>query len=176
LTSRSRHRGVSLAEALLTSFIMMMILAVVASLMRQYSDITRHAARKDASIELRQGLESIRHELMSAVEITAPLPGASSGVLEFTRVDPAIPRPAPLPAPVAWDPLTDIMQVRYERLVSGLLVRRVTGGGQQTVLASCSFFQATTNDRTIYLTGSVQEDKIVRSYQVQLAIGEGVQW
>ncbi len=163
---------------------MMMILAVVATLMHQYAEITRHASKKDASAELRQGLESVRHELMSAVEITSPTLGAgASGVLEFLRVDPtsgrgipAVLTPSPNPAPPVWDPKLDTVVIKYERNPGGLLVRTVNGAGAQTVLSSCAYFQADQSGRLMTLTGSVQEDKITRSYQVQLCIGDAVVW
>lgn len=185
MTLRSRPRGVSLAEALLTSFIMMMILAVVASLMHQYAEVTRHAAKKDASTEMRQQLDMIRRELMGAIDITDPPAGGTSTRLEFDRIDPASARgipatlaPLPNPSPAVWDPRdpATTIQVTYERQVSGILTRQVGSGPLETVLSTCSFFQARGVGRTMFLTGSVQEDKIVKSYQVQLAVEEAVSW
>lgn len=180
---RSRPRGVSLAEALLTSFIMMMILAVVASLMHQYAEVTRHAAKKDASTEMRQQLDLIRRELMGAVDISSPPAGGTAAQLQFNRIDPASARgipatlaPLPNPSPAVWDPRAATIQVTYQRQASGILTRQVGVGPQETVLSTCSFFQARGVGRTMFLTGSVQEDKIVKSYQVQLAVEEAVAW
>lgn len=166
---------------------MMMILAVVATLMHQYADISRHSAKKDAAGELRTGLEAIRSELLSATTILSPsFGGGSTGVLEFERIDPdeargipAVLVPSPAPAPLTWDPRDPgyLMTVRYERLASHQrLMRRVDGGSPQTVFSACTFFSASPNERTIFLTGSVQEEKIVKSYQVQLALPEGTSW
>lgn len=164
------RRGFSVAEALLTSFLVLLVLGAVASLVRQYGQVANHARLKDSSLRALLGLTGVGRELKSALSISSPASGVASTV-NFTRVRPdATGRfPFPLPtSPPAFDPRLPEMNVVYQ-VVGRELLRQVDADTPELVAEnvvgfSCRYVGADQN--VIQLRLRVQEAADQRVFQV----------
>ncbi|MEW6281691.1 MAG: hypothetical protein AB1758_23990 [Candidatus Eremiobacterota bacterium] len=125
-----RGRGFSLAEALITSFLFLLVLGVAALFMRDYSQVLRLESEQTGRRQAQASLERIAADARQAVRFSSPVPaGGPAAVLELTRLNPTAPHlPATLPDPLpaSWAPLpaASLMTVRYE-VSGGRLLRTV---------------------------------------------------
>lgn len=115
------RRGFTLYEALLTFFLVLVVLGVLAGLLRTYSQAVRNQVGKARIVQAaRLGLDRMRNELREAATVNPPV----SGELSFLKPDPAQLRYHAVP-PI-WDPHAAARQcrVRYH-LTQGRLWREV---------------------------------------------------
>ncbi|GMU53169.1 MAG: hypothetical protein AMXMBFR33_23150 [Candidatus Xenobia bacterium] len=175
VSGRATRTGVSLAEVILTSFIVFMLLATVATLVRQYREVLTHTRLKDASLRSALGLQQAANEAREAIELITPPPGVGGAFpsLELTRIDPnspsRFPSPLPAPPPPPYDPRVPLIGVRYT-VDAGELVRFVQVGTQvsrQLIAENVLGFTAENQGATsVKLTLRVREDKMQRVYEV----------
>ncbi|MEW6278574.1 MAG: hypothetical protein AB1758_08140 [Candidatus Eremiobacterota bacterium] len=184
-SSSRRRRGTSLAEIILTSALVLLVIGLVATLVREYRRVSTHTRFQDASLRSAMALRLVREELKEAVEVLQP-PDGSGGifsVVEFDRLDPDTttrvpgawgpgtglrgapgPWPTPTPSPPAvWDPRdpADLIRVRYA-VSNRQLLRTVTGPGAQTQLMAENvngFSAQNQGNDAVRLTLRVQEEQ-----------------
>lgn len=90
------RRGFSLAECLLTMFLMVLVLACATGLMSSYSSVMRKTSGHQNTLSAAVvGLERIGAELSQSYRISSPTSGVAS-LVEFYKVDPAVGLPAPV--------------------------------------------------------------------------------
>ncbi len=169
------RRGFSLIETLVTFFLVSLVLALVASIAREYGQMVRSGDRSGASQQARQlVLRTLRAELEGATRVLSPT-GGPNPVLEFETygaVAGRLPDP-PDPPPPTWDPRdpTHLITVRYS-LVGGELIRDV-GGTQQVVAQDLAGFSAQVlADQTLEMTLSYELSG--RLLQVRGVVGKAV--
>lgn len=168
------RRGVTLVEVLLTGLLFGVTLAVVGSLLLQYSRSMRHTDRKDMALEGALTLQAIASEAEEAVDVSSPSPGNASAALTFTRIDPSYPDrlptqrfPVPSPVPAAWEPQDPAYLVTVTYQLNGKdLERLVTLPGpaqsRQVVAANLNGFTVSRTLRQLSLRGQFQEAQQVR--------------
>lgn len=114
-------RGFTLAEALVATTLLCLMLSTLAILVRSYSGSSRASDVHDASLTgARLAVESVRRDGEAAVKLLEPLLGSNtaSAILRVQRIDPEIvrlPETMPDPAPGLWDPYdpNEMVEVRY---------------------------------------------------------------
>ncbi len=115
------RRGFSLAEALVATALLLLMLSTLSILVHSYSGSSRASDMHDASLAgSRLALESVRRDGEAAVKLLEPLlaSNTASPILRLQRIDPEIvrlPVSYPDPAPGSWDPYepTQMVEVRY---------------------------------------------------------------
>lgn len=129
-------RGVSLLEALVTAFLGLLLLGVVALTVKEYGQVLSKGQVLDQQIELTLALQRLCQEVQASTAVLVPT--ASS--LQLTRLDPGNPNRFPLqlhppqPVPASWNPQTPSWLVTIDyAVVGGALMRR------------CTFFDGTLN-------------------------------
>ena len=118
-----KRRGTSLLELIITSALLMVVMAAVVGLFQSYSKLSRTSGMQDDYTNALQALEVVRNEIREANAIVSPaVGGAGQSYLDLQRVDPAVnqagvytgvlrlptiqPDPVgPTPAPWGFDPL-----------------------------------------------------------------------
>lgn len=134
------RRGFTLVETMVTMLLVLMLLGVLGSLLRAYSQVANFSDQHDQALRLATALSSLQTEAAQALTVQTPAAGSSATELLFRRLDPArsglpvgpgdrLPLPVPDPDPyVAWDPSdpADQIAVRY-RVDGNQLVREVDG-------------------------------------------------
>lgn len=167
------RKGVSLAEVVLTSFLVFMVLGVIAALVRQYREVSAHSRLQDASLRSALGLQQVANEAKEATAMITPPPGAGGifSSVEFDRIDPndttRFPSPVPSPLPLTYDPRGPLMRVRYT-LDAGELVRFVQVGAsvsRQLIAENALGFTAENQGSALKLTLRVREDKRQKVYE-----------
>lgn len=159
-------RGFTLAEALVASSLLCLMLTTLAILVRSYGGSSRASDVHDASLSgSRLAVESVRRDGEAAVKLLEPVLGSNtaSPILRLQRIDPEIvrlPETMPDPAPGLWDPYdpAQMVEVRYY-LTADILWREVfLGDGTQSKVAMGehvqSFFVRSLTDNTLQLTCS----------------------
>jgi type II secretory pathway component PulJ len=129
------RRGTTLAEVMIASFLLLLILTTVTVLVRSYSSTMTASDNRDMALSgSRQAIESVTHDLEAAGQLVQPVLASNtdSAILRLTRPDPEIVRlPETFPAspPGSWDPYdpAQTIQVRYA-LDGDALWRTVTLG------------------------------------------------
>jgi hypothetical protein len=128
-----KRLATTLMEVMVTSFLLMIVMAAVTDSFRMFSSGGRRAAEQQDYLEALQATDQIRNEIRQACRIVAPIVGQSNQpTLTFERVNPWVswrlptiqPDPVgPVPVPVAWDPLdsTYLAQVSYS--LTGVPIR-----------------------------------------------------
>jgi prepilin-type N-terminal cleavage/methylation domain-containing protein len=109
-----KRAGFSLAELLVTLFLLSLVIAVAADLMHRSRQVSRFYRQRDALQSAAFALQLLAQQSCAAVEITQPTLGGSSTNLVFQRIRNDIStrlpttlgsNPAPLPAsPPVWQP------------------------------------------------------------------------
>ncbi|MEW6282916.1 MAG: hypothetical protein AB1758_30165 [Candidatus Eremiobacterota bacterium] len=180
-----RRRGLSLAEALISTFLLMTVLAVVALLANQYSRVVRSSHHKSVGRQVALSLLTIRSDLEAGVEVVTPTLGGGPSDLRFFRVDtgdpdrfPATIEPTPDPGPDPWLPtdpsyLTDVVYT----LQNGDLIRELDPpGGDASVVASevNDFSARSVGPDQIELVMSHLDGTRVRTYRLPVNIRASV--
>lgn len=121
----SRQSATTLMEVMVTSFLLMIVMAAVTDSFRMFSSGGRRAAEQQDYLEALQATDQIRNEIRQACRILAPTVGQTGqSTLTLERVSPGVswrlptiqPDPVgPIPVPIAWDPLdsTYLAQISY---------------------------------------------------------------
>ncbi|MBT9589009.1 hypothetical protein IV102_37090 [bacterium] len=145
-------RGVSLLEALVTAFLGLLLLGVVALTVKEYRQVLSKSQVLDQQIELTLALRRLCQEVQASTAVLVPT--ASS--LQLTRLDPGNPNRFPLqlnppqPVPASWTPQTPSWLVTVDyAVVTGALTRR------------CTFFDGTFNQ--VVMHGPVEGLQVSRA-------------
>ncbi len=128
-------KGVTLIEALLSLFLVLIVLGLSGGLIRDYSQSLRNSTTGDRWLEAALvGAAKMGQEASQAILFTRPAAGSlvSDSELRFTRLDPSdvdvrFPSPLPDPLPATWnvaDP-AHALEVRYYLNAQERLVREV---------------------------------------------------
>jgi hypothetical protein len=169
-----------MAEVMLTSFLVFMVLGAIAALVRQYREVTAHSRLHDASLRSALGLQQVANEAREAMVIITPPPGVGGvfSSVEFDRIDPndttRFPSPVPSPLPLTYDPRGPLMRVRYT-LDAGELVRFVQVGtsvSRQLMAENALGFTAENQGTSLKLTLRVREDKRQKVYETFSVVGK----
>lgn len=101
------RRGFTLIESLFAMMLVLTILGLVSTLMREYSNVARYTAARDNTLDgVQFGLTEMGHELGTAQVMLAPPedsdPGVTSTTLSFRRIDPSK-RRFPLNSELTYD-------------------------------------------------------------------------
>lgn len=135
-----RNWGVSLLEALVTCFMLLLVLAIVSVTVRQYRQVMGQLQQHDELMDTALALQRVACELSSCVSLDSTTP------LVCQRVDPTNPNrlpsqltPVPAPMPANWNPLNPqwLEQVSFVLVGSDLMrqVRFADGSGVDTRMA-----------------------------------------
>lgn len=124
-------RGFSLLEALVTSFLVLVMLGVIGGVIQGYMRAQAVTEAKDRNWEaVVNSLRSVRNDCQAAVAFLQPLPTdlAVSPRLDLQRFSPAatrLPAVLPTPLPASWDPMpaTELITIRYEVTPEEVLTR-----------------------------------------------------
>ncbi len=178
MPSRCSRRGLSLAEVVLTSFLVFMVLGVVATLVRQYREVSTHSRLHDASLRSALALQQVAGEAKEAVTMITPPPGAGGtySSVELDRIDPndTTRFPTPIPSPATFDPKTPLIRVQYT-VDAGELVRFVqvgAGVSRQLIAENVLGFTAENQGGSIHLSLRVQEDKRQKVYEARAVLAK----
>lgn len=168
-----RRRGLSLYEALVSIFMVLLALSILAQMFRNYSNAARTAAGKSRTLVGAQiVLDRIRNELREAVVIDAPAAvGSPATQITFHKIDPAqastrLPSPSPAPPPANWKPSdsTYLCQVRYYLQGSTLLREAKPADGStatSVLLEEVTEMSCTRNaDNSLDVTVTVHEARL----------------
>ena len=181
------RRGVTLAETLVTLFLLGLVLSVTGDLMSRGRSLSRFYQQKS---DLQRGswaLQRLSVQLLGATKMLAPLQDASSDRLQWLRVRPdsgtrlpttlgSMPAPVPAPNPV-WDPSAAVWneQVSVYRLVSGDLVW--FGASSEVLLCSrLSQFECRSQGRLLELSAEVPVRDQRQTVRVRHLLEAGVSW
>lgn len=133
-----RRGGFTLVEAMITLVLVCLLMGVIGSLVKGYSDFSRFSEMQDRSIAARSALIRVQQELRDALTVASPT-GSATSVLRFDKVDPAISGtparstdrlPDPLVLPGSYDPLDPSHLITVTYTLSGsTLERRVVDSG-----------------------------------------------
>lgn len=133
-----KHSGLTILEALITAFMLSLILGSTAVTLRGYARTTIQSSTKDRVMAgANAALETIRSDVAAAYTLTE---NSGNPRLIIQRVDPALTdRVGPVPNPEVWKPFKAdyLAEVRYE-VVNEELVRTITpssGSASSQVLA-----------------------------------------
>jgi type II secretory pathway pseudopilin PulG len=191
----SQRRGFSLIEAMLGMLLVLTLLGMVSTLMREYSDAARFAAAKDNTFDgIQFALNEMANEVGSAVRFLTPSelagPMTTSTVLTFQRIDPALQRfpeettltDDPSNYDVDGDPLPWItrqpaewMTIDYRKSGAGLVRTATPAGGaaqSQVMVANMNSLLITvlptaSSSRYLQIDMAFQEEKgRLRTFQV----------
>jgi len=170
-TSRSHRKAVSLAEAVITMFLVAIVFGATAEMIGEAHRVIRFQSYKTASQQGAQlALQRMVSESREAVNITAVGPGT----LELVKVDPSVPRFVD-PAPSSWNPLSNFLTVRY--FLSGdRLMRRVTVASSGTTATQVlgesvsGLMTALLPNGNLDITLSFQEEKKVQTWRTQVKV------
>ena len=182
-----RKRGFSLFEALVTLTLFLIVLAVFASLGREYARVTHFSSAKEQSMQAAAvGLEGVARELRGAVSIQQPLStGANTTTLSFRIVDPnnsdrLFPATEPPKVPVLnLNAPANLLTIEYTWVAAGLQRRLLNSGGtalsSQIVADGVNGFRCQWNaDNTSILAVTVQEEKLLRTLTQRVLLLEGI--
>lgn len=179
----SCNSGLSLAEVLLTMSLLLVVMATLAGLAREYSQVLRFTSGKDATLEAALvALTRSADESREALVFSHPAPGNFSpdSELAFERERPDQSMGLALPPDVApvppWDPAdpTRRLSVRYYRSAQNRLVREVDDGTviePQELAEGVTGFQVTRQpDGGLVIAISVQEASRVKSLSTRVSL------
>ncbi|MBI3925649.1 MAG: hypothetical protein HY319_08925 [Armatimonadetes bacterium] len=167
-----RRRAFSLAEAVIASFLIFLILGVAATLVQGYSRVMRDSSGKERThLAAQLALERVRAEVASAIEVLDPTAGSNTE-LKFDKLDPRaarLPDPLPDPLPADWEPWepADRITVRYF-IDGGNLMREASGPGGavvETITRGIEGFLVTVEPPgSLDITVTVREDRRVVTF------------
>lgn len=188
---KSYHYGFSLVEALLAMGLVLTLLGMISTLMREYTAVSRHTAARDNTFDgVGYALTEMTQELGSSIKFVSPASADSSTSLEFYRINPNLKRfPDRDDASdddeddftdydTFWDPHAPqyLWNVRYyKEATSGALIREVVsskvdpgpdpGTGRQVMVAKIDGLKVTKMNPEYYKVElSFVEDKRLRTY------------
>jgi len=181
------RRGTTLAETLVTLFLLSLILTVAADLMRRARNVSGFYQQKS---DLQRGawaLQRLGLEVLSATRVLQPALDGQGDHLEWTRVKPGAtgrlpvtlgsdPQPVPGPSPV-WQPdraiWTDTMNVY--RTDNGDLIR--WGSTSEVLLAErLQDFHCRSQGKFLELSARVRVRGSDQEVRVTQLLTQGVQW
>ena len=159
-----KGRGFSLAEAMIVSFLLLILVGMMAGLAQEYSRVSRYLSGKDAQVsEALAILSSVGQEVQESVAGVAPASSTQVSVLEFDKVNLLANRYAG-PPPASFRPLFPRLRIRY-RLQNGQILREADDGSMvdtAVIGRGVSGFGARlTSPRTLLLSVSVQRQGTV---------------
>jgi hypothetical protein len=175
-------------EVLVTLTLFLIVLAIFASLGREYSRVTHFSSAKTQSMQAANvGLEGAARELRGAVAIhQPPSPGANTTILSFDIVNPSaadrlFPASAPPKTPVLnLNISANLLTIEYTCTTSGLQRRALTSGGtvltSQIVADGVTGFsaQVSSDKQTALLAATVQEEHMLRVLTQPALLLEGI--
>lgn len=158
----TRPRGLSLLEVLITMVLVAVAMAMVATLVRNFSRVNNHLAGKERTLQGFLMLQAVASEVEGAARLTAPTMASPGPVTDLTfEVYASTPDRLTVGTNVAsWSP-DYVIAVRYFQ-EDDRLMRQLTfpDGASQTsqVATGLSGFSATyLNSRTVEVRASFQE-------------------
>lgn len=171
------RRAFTLIEALLTGFLLLLLLGVAALLLSDYARIMRGDERKQTMRNLVAGLERMSAEVRLAQQVTEP-GGTLASRLTFVRIQPAVatlPPSLPDPLPATWNPRpsASLMTVTYEVLGDQLVRTARSGGLTETELLASDCSGLATQflpSGNLEMAVSYQEGGAVRSLRGETAL------
>lgn len=181
------RRGTTLAETLVTLFLLSLILTVAADLMRRARNVSGFYQQKSDLQRGASALQRLGLEVLSATRVLQPALDGQGDHLEWVRVKPGVagrlptslgsdPQPVPAPSPV-WQPdqatWTDTMNVY--RTDNGDLIR----WGSTTEVLLCERlvnFQCRSQGHFLELTARVRVRGSEQQVRVTQLLPPGVQW
>lgn len=150
------RQGASLLEVMVTMLLIGLGLAVVGSIVKDYSSYNRNLlSSNDSTRNAQMAVLTIVQEVEQATVITSPAPSGVGSALDFVRWRPTsvenidVTLPMPRPATPIWQPgLEPQLKVRYEIMGNDLVRRVLSGGssGQSIVLRGCQDFEVRRQD------------------------------
>ena len=183
----ARRRAFSLIEALVTLALFLIVLAIFASLGREYSRVTHFSSAKQQSMQAAAvGLEGAARELRGAVAIQQPAVGANTTILRFQIVDPSFsdrlcPSSPPPKVPVLnVNAPPSLITLEYTCVAAGLQRRMLNSSSvpvsTQIVADGVSGFSAQRNaDRqTAVVAITVPEEHLLRSLTQHVLLLAGI--
>jgi len=156
------HRGFSLAEAVLTMFLVTIVFVTTAQILSNAYKVIRQQRYKVAAQQGAQlGLSRMSGELREATNIVQ----TGNSLLEFEKVDASLDRYGN-PADFAVR-----LTVRYE-LQNNVLTRRVTPGGvvQSVAEGVYGFTTSQLPSGNVAITLAFQDQRQVKAYDMQVAV------
>lgn len=171
-----KRRGFSLVESLLAMGLVLALLGMISTLMREYTAVSRHMAARDNTFDgVQYALTEMAQELGSAVGFVTPFSSPAT-TLRFYRLNTSLERfPAIDTLPLnddgqpLWDPRdnTHLWDIHYFKEPStGALIREVTpsSDARQVMVAKIDSLLVTKVSEGYYqLQLSFLEDKRLRS-------------
>lgn len=116
---RHQLRGLTLAEVLLTVFVVFLVMGVACQLLVEYSALLKDSQAKASALSgLQVAEQQILDDLRQAVSVQQPPAGATTPGTRFMRIDPEaawLPASLPPTLPASWDPHdpASLVQVNY---------------------------------------------------------------
>jgi type II secretory pathway component PulJ len=160
---------------MLSMLLVLSVLGLVATLMREYTRVARHSEARDQTLDgVAFALAEMGHEASGANVLQTPQAGLANE-LKFLRPDPRVNRYGllgPDPANPVWEPnaSNQIMLVRYTH-ENGALVREVRRDSQtsrQTLAENVNALVVNKlDDDYLELSMSFQENRRVRSFSMK---------
>lgn len=182
-----RRRGLTLAETLLTLFLLGLILSIAADLMRRGRNLASFYRQKSDLQHASWTLQRVAVQLQSASRIVLPVLNGQADRLEFQRVASdlsnrlpttlgAHPAPSP-PANPVWDPLAAayLESVSIYRVDPGDLLFS-TPADEAVLTQQLSRFRCRSQGRLLELEAAVRVRGQEQVVQVRQWVGAGVQW
>jgi prepilin-type N-terminal cleavage/methylation domain-containing protein len=136
-----KRAGFSLAESLVTLFILSIVLGAVGVQMHSYATVMASSDSKQLAITGTQMvLERVRSEALEATSFSFPTPSSGNTTeLQFVKLSPTLqssrlPTTFPASPPASWDPYNPAYQVTVHYYLSGTtLYRDVVGQSSEPV-------------------------------------------
>lgn len=132
------RRGFTLLEALVSLFLIGLVVVLSAGLLHGMSSMGRRNQTGEQAVNGLLALERVRAEVLEAVSITEPSGASEANTLIFKKINPAITNRLQLPG-YSWNPAlpAHLLTISYT-VTAGDLIRTVTpdsGAGEKSVVA-----------------------------------------
>ena len=180
MNHRCRRSGFSLVEMMIAMLLVLGLLGLVATLMREYSRVSRHTSARENTMDGAQtALSALAQELSGAQTVLSPLSG-TSGAVSFWRANPLAKRfPTADEYPYVWTPKFSLMYVFYgvgNRQLVRYSYAYDTAALQSHVMASdVEGFQATALSASQYeLSLTFKETLRLRTFRTRVRIWWGL--
>ncbi len=148
MSRTSRQQGFTLIEVMLSMLLVFTTLGLIATLMREYTKVSKFASARDNTLDaLQMALVEVTQELSEAVDVSYPENAGQPWVdsVAFSRIDPSVERWSQDPLggfeeSFVWNPRApdEYITVVYSRDGLGTLNRASVGpdGSQNQAMAS----------------------------------------
>ncbi|MEW6282180.1 MAG: hypothetical protein AB1758_26475 [Candidatus Eremiobacterota bacterium] len=151
------RRAFSLAEVVITLFLVALVFGVVAVLIsKAYRVLSFQTMKQRSALAAQVALDRISAELREATAVTG-----TGGRLDFRKIDKSVPGRFDLASPPSNYPFGTEIAVSYRSDGRGNLVR-VVGGQTQVVVEGVTGFACSTVGPRLDLALSIQEQQRVR--------------